>query len=196
MNEFEKAYTTKEISLALDIGTSTLRKWCLALEENGYEFLRTENQKRLFVERDLVALRYFQKLVQGENFSLENAAKVVTSRYKGEASESRTPSVLPENEMKEQDFERSFERSFDLIQQLLEKAERQEQFNQELLRFNRELIQRLEEQQKYIEESLKKRDELLMQSLKESMETRKMIAAAKEEDEKKKKGFWSRLFGK
>jgi hypothetical protein len=33
--------------------------------------------------------------------------------------------------------------------------------------------------------------------LKESMETRKMIAAAKEEEGKEKKnGVWSRLFGK
>ncbi|MEK4167760.1 MULTISPECIES: MerR family transcriptional regulator [Anoxybacillus] len=192
MNEFEKAYTTKEVSLTLDIGTSTLRKWCLALEENGYQFLRTDNQKRLFVERDLVALRYFQKLVQGENFSLENAAKVVTSKYKGEASETGTPSVLSQNEMEKRDFKRSDE----ILQELLERFEKQEQFNQELLRFNQELLQRLEEQQKYIEERMNKRDELLMQSLKESMETRKMIAAAKEEEEKKKKGFWSRLFGK
>lgn len=51
----------------------------------------------------------------------------------------------------------------------------------------KELMMRLEQQQKYIEESLKKRDELFMQSLKESMETRKMIAAAKEEEEKKEK---------
>lgn len=192
MNEFEKAYTTKEVSLTLDIGTSTLRKWCLALEENGYQFLRTDNQKRLFVERDLVTLRYFQKLVQGENFSLENAAKVVASKYKGEASETGTPIVLSQNEIEKRDFKRSDE----ILQELLERFEKQEQFNQELLRLNQELLQRLEEQQKYIEERMNKRDELLMQSLKESMETRKMIAAAKEEEEKKKKGFWSRLFGK
>lgn len=61
----------------------------------------------------------------------------------------------------------------------------------------KEHMMRLDQQQKYIVESLKKRDELLMQFLKESMETRKMIAAAKEEEKKgKKKGFWLRLFGK
>ncbi|WP_270583834.1 MerR family transcriptional regulator [Bacillus smithii] len=194
--EFEKAYTPKEVSLTLDIGTSTLRKWCLALEENGYHFTRTDTQRRLFVEQDIVALKYFQKLVQGENFSLENAAKVIASKYKTEASETRTPSVLPENEIEKRDFKRSNE----ILEELLERAKKQEQFNQELLRANRELMQRLEDQQKYIDERLNTRDQLLMKSLKESMETRKMIAAAKEEREKeereKKKGFWSRWFGK
>ncbi|WP_255265225.1 DUF3967 domain-containing protein [Parageobacillus toebii] len=80
------------------------------------------------------------------------------------------------------------ERYNDDIQALKEMVAKQN----ELLK---ELMMRLDQQQKYIEESLKKRDELLMQSLKESMETRKMIAAAKEE-EGKKKGFWARLFGK
>lgn len=81
------------------------------------------------------------------------------------------------------------ERYNDDIQALKEMVSKQN----ELLK---ELMMRLDQQQKYIEESLKKRDELLMQSLKESMETRKMIAAVKEEEGKKKKGFWSRLFGK
>ena len=182
--------------MTLDIGTSTLRKWCLALEENGYHFTRTDTQRRLFVEQDIVALKYFQKLVQGENFSLENAAKVIASKYKTEPSETRTPSVLPENEIEKRDFKRSNE----ILAELLERAKKQEQFNQELLRANRELMQRLEDQQKYIDERLNTRDQLLMKSLKESMETRKMIAAAKEEREKeereKKKGFWSRWFGK
>lgn len=189
MNEFEKAYTTKEISLTLNIGTSTLRKWCLALEENGYQFTRTDNQRRLFVEHDLVALRYFQKLVQGENFSLENAAKVIASKYKSEATETVTPSVLPV----EYENERSNKRSEEKIEELLDKATKQEQFNEELLRFNRELMQKLDEQQKYIDESLKKRDEMLMKSISESMETRRLIAAAQEE---KKKSFLARLFGK
>lgn len=190
MNESEKAYTTKEISLTLDIGTSTLRKWCLALEENGYQFARTEGKKRLFVERDLIALRYFQKLVQGENFPLGNAAKVITSKYNNKASESGTPAVL----RKDEGEKRSVERSEEMFLQLMERLDKQEQFN-------RELLERLDQQQRYIDERLDaqderliKHDEVLMQSLRESLETQKMIAAAQEEE--KKKGFWSRLFGK
>ncbi len=181
-HKFEKVYTTKEMSLTLNIGTSTLRKWCLSLEENGYTFLRAENNRRLFVERDLIALRYFQKLVQGENFSLENSSKVIISRYKSEASESGTPSVLVHDEEKNKDLKRSDE----VMQSLLDHIDKQEQFN-------RDLLERLDQQQKYIDERLEKRDNLLMDSLKESREERQRIAQAEQES---KKGWLARLFVK
>ncbi|KIL74240.1 DUF3967 domain-containing protein [Bacillus badius] len=207
MSEYEKAYTTKEISLTLDIGSSTLRKWCLALEEKGYQFARTDNQRRLFVEKDLVALRYFQKLVQGENFSLENAAKVIASRYKEEASETRTPPVLDDEEQENTPAvidQRSLMRSEDVINRLLDHIETQETFMREQQKYNEELKLELQKTQKelqstnlYIKERLEERDKVLMESLKASQEAKKemlQIAAAAKEEEKK--GFWSRLLGK
>ncbi len=168
----EKAYTTKEISLTLDIGSSTLRKWCLALEENGYLFARTDNQRRLFVERDLVALKYFQKLVQGENFSLDNAAKVIAAKYKTKASESRTPSVLQENEEEQRYFERSYDED---IQELKELVTNQSEVITKQTNLIKDLVTRMDQQQKYIDEKLAKqdekltkRDELLLEAIKES----------------------------
>jgi hypothetical protein len=64
MNETtEKAYSPKEMSITLDIGDSTLRKWCIALENNGYGFIRNDQKNRVFVEGDLVVLRHFQNLI-------------------------------------------------------------------------------------------------------------------------------------
>lgn len=60
--------------------------------------------------------------------------------------------------------------------------------------FNKALINKLDEQQRYIDERLNKRDETLMQSLRQSLENQKQLAAAKEEENKK--GFWNKLFGK
>ena len=194
MDTFEKAYTPKEVSLTLDIGTSTLRKWCLSLEENGYIFTRTDNQRRLYVERDLVVLKYYKKLVQGENFSLDNAAKVIVTKYKENPSETIAPIVPPKADIQMRDFERSRE----IIEDLLERAEKQEQFNEELMRFNRELLDRLDNQQEYINRRLEERDKKLMESLRQSQETKKLmleLAAAKEESEKNK-GLWKRLFGR
>jgi DNA-binding transcriptional MerR regulator len=182
MSDFEKAYSTKEVSLTLDIGTSTLRKWCIALEENGYQFLRNEQNGRSFVEGDLVALKHFKHLVQKENFTLDNAAKIVTSKYKGGASKSITPAVLPEKKEETRDLMRSDE----IIQSLLDHIERQEQFN-------RELLERLDRQQKYIEERLNDRDQRLMEAMRSVQENQKLLAATQEE---KRKGLWSRLFGK
>jgi len=59
-----------------------------------------------------------------------------------------------------------------MIQELLDKAEKQEQFNEELMHFNHELLDRLDEQQKYIDNRLKERDRVLMESLKHSLETK------------------------
>lgn len=62
--------------------------------------------------------------------------------------------------------------------------------------FNQELLKRPDQQQQYIEERLNKRDETLIQSLREVQETKKMIAATEEKKkEESKKSFLSRLFG-
>lgn len=121
---------------------------------------------------------------------MDNAANVIVSRFGNGTFESSTPSVPSENGIEQRDFERYDEK----VNQLLEHIEKQEQFNLELL-------DRLDQQQKHIEERLNsqekrlnKRDETLMQHLRETMETQKLIAAAQEEE--KKKGFWARLFGK
>lgn len=191
MDEIEKAYTTKEVSLTLDIGTSTLRKWCLSLEENGYSFARTESNKRLFVENDLVALKHYKVLLQEHNFTLGNAAMIVISKFHNKESGTRTPSVPQENEKEE----RSDKRSDDRIDRLIEYAEKQEQFNRELVERLDAQQKHIEKQQYYIEERLKERDEKLMDSLRTFRETKQemlQIAATKEE----KKNFFSRLFGK
>jgi Protein of unknown function (DUF3967) len=182
MEAIEKAYTTKEVSTTLEIGDSTLRKWCLSLEKNGYKFLRNDQNKRLFVESDLVVLRHFQQLVQDNNVPLENAAMLVVDRFGKGSFEGRTGIVRKDVTEEHRDSKRYEE----IIQQLLDHIDKQEKFNQELLK-------RLEQQQRYIEERLNERDKMLMESIRESQETRKLLAAAQEEQ---KKSFWKRLLGK
>lgn len=74
-----------------------------------------------------------------------------------------------------------------------DKMNEQENHIKELTESIRMQSKQIDQQQQYIKESLEMRDRLLMESLKESQETRKQIAVA--EEEKKKGGFWSRLFG-
>lgn len=71
---------------------------------------------------------------------------------------------------------------------LLEKSKRQEEFN-------RLLSDKLDQQQKYIEESLNKRDQLLLESIREKQEEKLDETAAAQEKEEKS-SFFSRLFGK
>lgn len=179
MEVTEKPISPKDVHISLGIGDSTLRKWCLALESQEYIFSRTDNNRRIFFEKDLVVLRHFRNLVQVQNFSIENAAIIVVSRYKEEASLEKNSenSVL------------ALRDSTEIINKLMGHIEQQEEFNQQLLR-------RMDEQQKYLDERLNKRDELLLQSIRESQETKKLIAATQEEKEKKPKRGLLRFFSK
>ncbi|MEW9124125.1 MAG: DUF3967 domain-containing protein [Thermotaleaceae bacterium] len=202
---FEKAYSPKEIKTTLDIGDSSLRKRCLALEKNGYSFIRNEHKQRVFVENDVVVLRHFQNLVKHHNMQLDNAAKLVVDRFGKGAFEVGTGGVPVEVEGKQSDLQRDLIRSNeDLMSALLERLKGQDEFNRGLLQrldqqenFNRELVQRLEQQQVYIEEHLEKRDRKLMESLRESQEVKQqLLQIAVAQQEHKKKGFFARLFGK
>jgi uncharacterized protein involved in exopolysaccharide biosynthesis len=76
-----------------------------------------------------------------------------------------------------------------LLKEILERQERLEEFNKQLLT-------RLDEQQNYINNKLEQRDLQLTTALKETMEVKKMIAASLEAPKEEKRGFFARLFGK
>ncbi|OFV79299.1 hypothetical protein RERY_00460 [Rhodococcus erythropolis] len=56
--------------------------------------------------------------------------------------------------------------------------------------FNQALLEQLQRRDEYIDNALKLRDERLMQSLNEIMETKKLLAAAQEQPKKKWYQFW------
>lgn len=99
MERTDTMYTAKDITLTLDIGDSTLRKWCLSLEEHEYIFYRTDQNKRLFTERDIIVLKHYQHLVKEKNMSMKNAALIVTSKYKKMPFSDGTEIEQLENEM-------------------------------------------------------------------------------------------------
>jgi transposase-like protein len=183
MNTYEKAYSPKEISLTLNIGDSTLRKWCIALEKSGYQFIRNDQNNRVYVDSDLVVLKHFQNLVKQHNMQLENAANLVVDRFGKGAFEVSTGDVPAEIEAEQRDLNRS---SDEVITQLLEHIKKQEEFNQELL-------SRLDQQQKYIDEKLNRldqrqdeRDNMLLESLRASQETKQLLLEVKTAEEQKK----------
>ena len=194
MDSHEKAYTPKEISLTLDIGDSTLRKWCLALEKQGYEFIRNDQNKRVFIDANVVVLRHFKELVQNHNMQMTNAAMLIIDRF-GKGSLSVGTGIVPEENT---EIQRDLTRSNDeVITKLMNYIEQQEERYEQQERFNKALLDKLDKQQQYIEERLNKRDETLVQSLREVQETKKLIAAAEEKrEEESKKGFLQRLFSK
>lgn len=183
----EQAYWSKEVADLLNVAGSTMRKWCLALEDKGYKFTRGANNSRVFYDRDILLLRRLKSLVQENKMALDTSIKLVLSTFE---EDRRTEAVHEENAVtKDVTVSNSNGNEHVLMTQVLEKLERMEEFN-------RTLSSQLEKQNKYIEEQLHKRDEHIMSALRETMETRKLIAASQEEKKEENKGFFARLFGK
>lgn len=77
MNEF--GFFSKEVSLKLDINSSTLRQWCLLIEDASYKFERNNKDQRVFYERDINLLfEIKQKIERTRN--REDAIKTVVSK--------------------------------------------------------------------------------------------------------------------
>lgn len=170
-------YSSKETCNQLDISGSTLRKWCLSLEKQGYEFTRGEQNRRLFSAEDLESLERFKELIQIKNMSLENASIIIASRFKETRSSTGTPPVRANDTNRDE-----------IIQKLNKHIEQQE-------KFNKELLNRLDEQNKYINSKLDKRDQSLTETMNELIEQRKEEMNLLEEQ--KQKGNWfTKLFKK
>lgn len=173
----EQAYWTHEVAERLEIGESTLRKWCLALEEQGMTFVKGEQESRAFLENDIAVLERMKEEIRLKKKSMKNAAKIIlderrTPVVQEEQVEDRTPVVQEEQKFSLEDVKL-------IIQQEVEKQV-EERVKQE------------------VEKQLGERDKLLVQSLRESQEFRRMLvvqqeqaaAAKEEEEEEKKKGWW------
>jgi DNA-binding transcriptional MerR regulator len=183
----EQAYWSKEVADLLKVAGSTMRKWCLALEDKGYKFTRGANNSRVFYDRDILLLRRLKSLVQENKMALDTSVKLVLSTFE---EDRRTKAVHEENAVT-QDVTVSNDNDHEhvLLTKVLEKLERMEEFN-------RTLVSRLEQRDKYIDEQLHKRNEDITKALREMIETKKLIASSQEEKKEENKGFFARLFGK
>lgn len=159
----EFGYLAKEVSLQLDINPSTLRRWCLALEQAGYTFTRNEQNQRIFYERDYRAFRRLKELLN-KKVSMENAVHTVISIVE---APSQTPSVHEEVRLSTRDLQ-------EIIQIEVQKA----------LQAEREVF--LETLQEKINDSITKRDHQLIKAIRELQEAKQLPAPTKE---KKKKWF-------
>lgn len=176
VDAIEQAYWTHEVSKLLDIGDSTLRKWCIELEKNGYEFIKGNKGSRAFTDHDVLALKLFKNLTRDKNHTFEQAAITVIERF-GERNKNEGTIPVPVENNRSVEVLQSLE---SMVKVLLEKTDKQEQFN-------KVLVDRLEQQDRYIKESIEKRDQLLLESIRASQEQ----AAAQQ-----KKSFFKRIFGK
>lgn len=162
-----KVYWANEVATILNVSRSTLRKWSLALEAEGYAFARDEHDRRCYVERDIPVFRKM-KVMLDDGMTMENAATVAKALYEKE-KEDMSGSV---SMVVHADNKRSDERYLELVTQFQDMRSLLERMETQMIEQQAELRQQLADQQQYIEESLNRRDELLMKTVREALEER------------------------
>ncbi|MBF7150576.1 DUF3967 domain-containing protein [Bacillus toyonensis] len=175
----ERSFWTKDVAERLEIGTSTLRKWCLALEQEQYSFVKGAKNSRAFVQKDIKVLEQMKKLIQEAGMSIEGAVKVVLSVPFVEdetENDNRTPSVLSENVL-------NLPKGF--IEQLLQEQILLKEKIQQLERIEIMNAERLER----MENRYKERDDLLLTHVREIQETKQLLVAS--QNKQKKKKWWA-----
>lgn len=171
----ENLYWSKDVSSQLNIGASTLRKWCLLLEEKGYVFTRDEQERRVYRAEDIDLLREIQTRMKNTNTTLEAALSHVLSLHPTLQLQPSPPpkeEAVPSHPVEDLRIDQLLE----YVGTLVRHIERQEAFNVELL-------ERLKKQEAYIEVALM-RDEKMRIAMKE-------IAATNQRRQKKK---WYKLW--
>nr|WP_011264091.1 DUF3967 domain-containing protein [Bacillus mycoides]CAI40614.1 hypothetical protein [Bacillus mycoides] len=163
-----QTYWGSEVAKNLGIGSSTLRKYCLVLEEAGYSFERGNNNSRIFYHNDVATIERLIFAMRKKNLRLDQAVNLAMT-------------CVTKNEVAITEH----------IKTLVERIKRLEQLNLEL-------IQRFDQQSKLLQETdvqhiirEEQRDVQIMQILREIQDSSRLIAALEQ-----KKLFWSRLVGK
>lgn len=151
MHTEEKAYWNKDVSRILGIGESTVRKWCLELEKNGYKFNRGYKDSRAFLQHDLNALAFFKECTKVGSYTLEQAAIRVVERYQDREENDITAPVHTEDNRSLQAIEEGIKKLVQLSEERLKIAEEQTEMNKILLQKLDQRDSLIESQFRYIE---------------------------------------------
>jgi len=189
-------YSPSDVAEQLGIQSSTLRKYADVLEKEGYTFIKNERGHRKYRESDVMVFRKVINLKSETDMTLENATKQIVSwhqgvevlpleRYEVERYEEPNFNATPLQEMIQEQKEVIEKQNYllqELNKRLVEQDQRFAQRESELL----SAIQSIQDSQKLIatnsSEDIAKnqgRDEMLMQTIREVQEVKKMIAASK-----------------
>ncbi|MEQ7808124.1 hypothetical protein C2I27_20365 [Priestia megaterium] len=190
----EVVYLGGEVAKSLGIARSSLTKYCIALENKDYKFIRGSNNSRAFRNQDILLLQKMKDLVQDKSMTMETAVNVVLSIL---PEEERTGAILKENKLISQEYEPKEQEENNQLSVVMDKLKYIEEISDRLNSMEKELkdiktqnkiLQDQNEELKInVEASSNKRDENLIFLIREVQDTKKMIAASQE---KKWWEFW------
>ncbi len=167
-------YSTQAVSRIVGVHDRTLRGYCTLMQKHNYHFQKNKNGHRIYYKKDIETIKKIIDLKNSSSLTIKQAVSEILGTTVEEVK-----SNSEKRPKEKQDFN-----------QLLEEFSA---FKNEQMDFNKKLLEQLIKQEHYIKNSIEERDKKLMYAMKESMETRRQLAAAVEaerEKEKKKKVWW------
>jgi DNA-binding transcriptional MerR regulator len=179
----------EDVSQAVGVAASTIRKYSFLIEKQGYTFSRS-NQGALMYDKEEVSI--FKEIIQikkQKNMTLEKAVQRALSNMSDMVDIvdiSRGPyddmSVMSDV----QDMSEAIAAMQAQMKAVLDQNEKVLLQNQELIR----KVERLEDTSLLEKEKIENRDKLLLDAMKEIKETKKVIATSLEENRKVLQKKW------
>ena len=209
------AFWTSEVATMLGVQPITVRTWCLKLEALGMTFPRDHNDKRAFTQDHVGMFRFLQSLTQEKKMKLDDAVATTVERFAASAKNDENSITGLVSGAQQNAIEARYDALFQAYGALLNRLERQEKTQQEILarldqqaereKTQQEILERMVRQQegnqilvaieeqtertKNMESSLERRDQTLVQTMREIRELRQ------KEAERQNRSFWRRLRG-
>lgn len=168
----QSIYTSKDVATLLNIQESTLRKYCIMLEEHGYHFHKNEHGHRGFLDNDVITLRKLIEIKSHPDMTLKQACNAIMTWVKEKDMSGVDTNVITENEQ--------HDGRYDELKEMIH------QQNQML----KQMAIKMDEQQRYIDERLEKRDQQFMNAIREMQEEKRVLLEIAAATKKKWWQFW------
>lgn len=198
-------YRPNEVMKKFELKESLYKKYIAALEREGYIIQKNQQGHRIFTIEDIEVLEKFIELIKYDGMTIETVAKLIgkmkghdgmTEQYPNSHDDMTISSIEEEIEKtnSHDDMTEQKQESYDVMT-LVERAvsiaiqAQEKQFTSKLQAH----FQQTQEQLNKIENIASDRDKLLMQSIRESQEVKKLLLEVKEQvaaTKEVKKGSW------
>lgn len=172
-NQGEILLTVKEVAATIEETPNIVRNWMKELKPY-IPLQKNESGYNVFDQEALERLKLIKQLHRERNYSIKQI-----EHYFSTDGETFKPTPTKEiGEIIAEELQGLHEE----IKTLRDYVQRQEEFN-------KALVTKLQEQQTYLDKKLDKRDQDLMQLIRDTQETKKLIAATEQ-----KQSWFSKLF--
>lgn len=179
-------YRPSEVRKKLNLGDSLFKKYVHELEERGYVFQRNSRGHRFYTDKDILVLEFFLELIRYDGYTIKKGAEEIGNLFGHDVI------TEGESQKKEQKYD-----VMTLVNNVVEQA--LEIQKKQMINEFKEYLSETHKQLERIELQADERDKLLMQTIRETQETKKLLLEIKDQvavskENRIKNWFWHKFF--